>query len=581
MSTDKNNKLQASSPQLWQLEPRLMFDGAAVDTTVDALVDGGADLPVAEAADGLFALAVAHEQTRPAAELAQQQIKDYLSEASAEQLFALFNGGKSEIDMAWLQAMEAQRQAILSGQIQLDVELLDNAAMQGALGAFAESGPAGTAVIYLNRDWIEAGADTDDVARVLAEEFGHSIDARVNSGADTAGDEGERFAAAVTGADASMPGLGMDNDHGSVLVDGEAIAVEQARLEASAVVNAYVVKAENTPAGKESNTHDFIYKADPATVTIDDAQASRLFSGNDVSATVTIDGTEHHGWISRPIKVKGDVKGFYFWTDTQFTNLTTAQDDGNSDGDRNVADNSGFVLVVDQAYFTTLANGAADDSILNIGSSSDRVDAALNQFVGDIVPPVAVADSDTATEDGDVINGNVLTNDSGTDNTVTAIGTTSASEAVIAGTTSTNGKEVAGLYGTLTMGANGSYSYAVDNSKDAVQALGSSDSLTDTFTYTLTDGEGLTATTTLTVTVQGANDAPVAVDDYNVAKESTTAAGSGFDYTGKNAVGNVLDNDTDVDGESQTVTGVASEGTATGSTAATATVIGSLLPTLQ
>ena len=38
-----------------------------------------------------------------------------------------------------------------------------------------------------------------------------------------------------------------------------------------------------------------------------------------------------------------------------------------------------------------------------------------------------------------------------------------------------------GLYGTLTIGADGSYVYVVDNTNSAVQALDVGDSLTDVF----------------------------------------------------------------------------------------------------
>ncbi|MFO0528802.1 MAG: cadherin domain-containing protein, partial [Planctomycetota bacterium] len=53
------------------------------------------------------------------------------------------------------------------------------------------------------------------------------------------------------------------------------------------------------------------------------------------------------------------------------------------------------------------------------------------------------------------------------------------------------------------------YTYTVDNSNAAVQALRTSgNTLTDTFTYTMRDAAGLTSTTQVTITIQGANDAP-------------------------------------------------------------------------
>jgi hypothetical protein len=88
-----------------------------------------------------------------------------------------------------------------------------------------------------------------------------------------------------------------------------------------------------------------------------------------------------------------------------------------------------------------------------------------------------------------------------------------------------------------------------------VQALRtSSDTLTDTFTYTMTDSGGLTSTTQITITIQGANDAPVGVNDSGTAVE---AGGVANGTAGSDASGDVLTNDTDVDsGDTKTVTGV-------------------------
>src|SRR5262249_40990282 len=67
------------------------------------------------------------------------------------------------------------------------------------------------------------------------------------------------------------------------------------------------------------------------------------------------------------------------------------------------------------------------------------------------------------------------------------------------------------------------------------------DTLTDSFNYTVSDGS-LTDTAVLTVTINGADDAPVAVN-HTSASAGATAAIEG----GANATGNVLTNDTDVD----------------------------------
>ncbi|MDP3877737.1 MAG: VCBS domain-containing protein [Methylobacter sp.] len=346
---------------------------------------------------------------------------------------------------------------------------------------------------------------------------------------------------------------------------------------------AYEVLKDRTPAGKESNTHDFDSAAKFASVTVDDQNVdSRYFSGNDVYAVgLKIGGSDYYGWISRPIKVGGVVKGFYFWTDTQFTSLAAAIADGNTDGDRDVTDNRGFILVVDETYFNNLS--PISGTIKNVGSSSDRVDSALNALIQPEVKLTAVADTGIATEAGGINNGtagsdatgNALTNDTGTalSKTITEIGTTAADQTVASGSTSTTGTTVTGQYGSLKIGADGSYSYAISNQLDAaIQALRTTaNTLTDTFTYTVTDSNGLKSSTTLAITIQGTNDAPVANNDYNVAKESLKTDGTeytGTDLVGKLAEGNVLSNDTDVDryDETKTITGTSTSGSATGTT---------------
>ncbi len=104
------------------------------------------------------------------------------------------------------------------------------------------------------------------------------------------------------------------------------------------------------------------------------------------------------------------------------------------------------------------------------------------------------------------------------------------------------------------------YTYAVDNSNSAVQALRlNSQTLSEVFTYTMRDTAGALSTATLTISVQGRNDNPIASVDIGSAIE---AGGTSNSAAGSNAVGNVLANDSDVDslanGESKTVTGVAS-----------------------
>ena len=84
-----------------------------------------------------------------------------------------------------------------------------------------------------------------------------------------------------------------------------------------------------------------------------------------------------------------------------------------------------------------------------------------------------------------------------------------------------------GSYGTLSLDANGNYTYILNNSLPVVQGLGVGESLTDSFTFTVTDNHGGTATNTLTVTINGTNDIPVlAAATVNVAEDSAVTSGT-------------------------------------------------------
>lgn len=609
-------RLVGRRPQQMALEQRFVFDGAGAADVADTLAapvvveptPAAVPKPVAvevahapaperqpgtaEHADApdLFKANAEHQTLNEATQKASEQIRDFLAQASDAQLFELFHGEQTSPGEQWTAELARLRASITDGTLEIGVSLLDNTQIKGALAAYAPQGPEGAPVIFVNRDWLSV-MDAQQVSRLLVEEYGHHIDHLLNQGVDTAGDEGQRFAAQIKGADTSTLGFAADDDHASLQLDGESLDVEFASLTFS---NAYEVNVATTPAGKESNSHDFVFTA-LGQVNVTDATNSRFFSGNDVSSTaLSIGSNTYYGWISRPIKSGGVVRGFYFWTDRDFASLAQAQADGNQDGDSNVADNRGFLLVLDQAWFDAQGWKNQSANLKNVGSSSDRVDAALNSFVGSPAAPVAVADNANGTpgtsggaalETGGTQNGttgspavgNVLSNDSSGDSkTVIGVGTSSASQPVSGSTNSANGTVVVGLYGALTLGADGSYRYVVNDANPQVEALRSaSDTLIDSFTYRMTEASGATATTILSVTIQGANDTPVARDDYNTAKESllTSGAYGSNDPLGSTAAGNVLANDTDADrnGDTKTVVGISIEGAATGNTGGTTT----------
>jgi VCBS repeat-containing protein len=143
-------------------------------------------------------------------------------------------------------------------------------------------------------------------------------------------------------------------------------------------------------------------------------------------------------------------------------------------------------------------------------------------------PPVAAGDAGSATEagvaPGSDATGNVLANDSDPDagDTLTVSALSHGANAGVVGSA------LAGDHGTLTLAADGSYTYVVNNADAAVNALRTaSDTLTDSFDYTVHDAAGATSTATLTVTIHGANDAPTVA--AAIAGQAATA-GAAFAY---------------------------------------------------
>ena len=89
-----------------------------------------------------------------------------------------------------------------------------------------------------------------------------------------------------------------------------------------------------------------------------------------------------------------------------------------------------------------------------------------------------------------------------------------------------------GLYGTLVIGADGAYSYALNEDNAAVNALDTGQTLLDNFVYSVSDGL-LSVSSTLTITVFGTNDAPTI--GTTIARVSEEGLTGGIPDTSPNA----------------------------------------------
>ena len=152
-------------------------------------------------------------------------------------------------------------------------------------------------------------------------------------------------------------------------------------------------------------------------------------------------------------------------------------------------------------------------SVSDGNSQSTPASITIN-IVDDV--PLAVADNNSVTEDGDnlTITGGVLANDlhangqPGADVPVSFMGWI----------------EPVAQYGSFVDLGNGQYQYTLNNGLAAVQALDDGQTLTEKFSYQIQDADGDPSTTTLTITIQGSNDTPT----INVSASELTVSEAGL-----------------------------------------------------
>jgi len=106
------------------------------------------------------------------------------------------------------------------------IEIRAAAEINGANGAFS----ADTNTIYLSQEYMaQNAADEQEIADVLLEEIGHSVDSHINV-LDAPGDEGAIFSALTQGKQldqSTLQGLKIDNDSIVLALDGNVIHIEQ------------------------------------------------------------------------------------------------------------------------------------------------------------------------------------------------------------------------------------------------------------------------------------------------------------------------------------------------------------------
>ncbi|MDO9625794.1 MAG: VCBS domain-containing protein [Pseudomonas sp.] len=230
-------------------------------------------------------------------------------------------------------------------------------------------------------------------------------------------------------------------------------------------------------------------------------------SATPISVTVSVTPTG----INDAAVIAGDLSKTVAETDEALTitGTLTSTDVDNADNSFTAAtivgtngtfsiDAFGAWAFIANSAFNELSVGELKQEIFNVTSIDGTAATVTVTITGTNDTPVAVAATNTAVEDGVLVEGQLVSTD------LDVLGATA---------TYTLDASVAGL----TLNANGSYSF--DPSNAAYQYLAAGETLDVVAAWTVTDDQGASDTSTLTITVTGTNDIPVAVAATDTAVE--------------------------------------------------------------
>ncbi|TWB11628.1 T1SS-143 domain-containing protein [Rhizobium sp. ERR 1071] len=266
-------------------------------------------------------------------------------------------------------------------------------------------------------------------------------------------------------------------------------------------------------------------------ITINGANDAAVITG-DVSASVTEAGGVNNGAAGVPV-ASGILSATDVDSDPSFTaqsNVATSYGHFTIGADGHwsyLLDNSNSAV---QALNSTGNNTTLHDivTVTTADGTSQQIDITINGT--NDAPTITLVDSDSAA--GSVTEAGVNIPNDGFHNTATGhltgadVDGPGLNWSLVVGNGQTGNIDgsVTGAYGTLSVGANGTWTYVLDQSK--ADPLNISNHPQESFTVQLSDGQGGVTTQTVVVTVNGTNDAPtIALVDSDSAAGSVTEAG--------------------------------------------------------
>ncbi|WP_442489878.1 retention module-containing protein [Halomonas litopenaei] len=385
--------------------------------------------------------------------------------------------------------------------------------------------------------------DTEPEAKDDTAALGEDADTAINGNVltnDTAGADPMSFDR-FSDADSAKYGIFTDNGDGtwSYRVDADNAEV-QALKQGEALIETFSYTVSDNDGDSSTAT---------LTITIngvdDDVPTIEIPDGNGPDGSDPDDSASVAGDHS-VVEASGDktpVSTMKVAADAGITSVTLTDKDGKAEnimGAREGDDSTHVTIVGDHGSVTVTdfdaATGEITYSYTENGQRADHSgsDPVLDSFAltvtdneGDSssadleisildTAPVAEDDANTIQENATSVSGNVIAganNGAGADTQgedkpdVSTIRHSNMAADEATSVPDDGEVSIQGQYGTLTIAADGSYSYALDNTNATVQALkGDSAALSEVFSYTLKDLDDDTSSATLTITINGVDD---------------------------------------------------------------------------
>jgi VCBS repeat-containing protein len=204
-----------------------------------------------------------------------------------------------------------------------------------------------------------------------------------------------------------------------------------------------------------------------------------------------------------------------------------------------------FVTEVSETFtLTATRTGGVTSNVSSVGTAIITDANNAPDAINDVPVSSLVEDGAVTVLAGNAIlggSGNMSDADPNND-TLSITGAVAGTGAVVGAVTLATPLVVSGIYGTLQIAANGSYTYTLDNARIQTQNLINGQVANDIFTYKITDGNGGFDTATITVAVTGTLDlTAITPQPVAIATDGLTGEYYGYnDRSDSTTVGNRL-----------------------------------------